>query len=347
MSYLSKIVNKREEDLATETLIYLVNNVSEFQQLLLKHILSDEITSENSMNWETQKCIDVQKNNDNGKGFLDAYADNDKVTIIVEAKFNAFLTDNQPVGYLNFLVKQINSSKIGYLVVLAPERRTHELVHKFENRISAVKACNERTYNLKTIEENRKYRINDNIYLIYLNWQSIKSILYCIKGKYEYLAEELKMFIDKKIKEQAGYTKCNMNVEIAETISKIYLTINKTSEILKAEPYNMKPRIKNKDLMWYGIEFNDVGCWFGYSNKFWTESGGTPLMLKFETGISFELIDKYISSYGNVLNGEWKGKPAYHAITIKEDVCIDEVALSCAKQVHQIYSNIKSLHSGN
>lgn len=342
MNYLSKIVNKGEEDLATETLIYLVNNVCEFQQSFLNRILSDNITFKNAMNWETQKCIDVQRDNSGGKGFLDAYADNDKVTIIVEAKFNALLTPNQPVGYLNFLTKQINNSKTGYLVVLAPERRTHELVHEFESRISAVIPNSVITYTW-TKKDDRRYEISSNIYIVYLSWQSVKSMLACIVGEYSYLTKELIMFIDKRIKEQSGYTKPNMSIEIAETMNKIKLTIDKTSRILKEKPYNIKHGFKSDNLMWYGIEFSDVGCWFGYSNKFWSEPDGTPLMLKFESGPSFGLIDKYIEKFGDVLKGEWNGKPAYHKITIQEDICLDGVALDCAKQVSDIYKNIRSL----
>jgi len=135
------------ENVANSSIAYLLNEYQQAREVL-KHILGVNSVPKY---YVTELSSDI-----NGRPDVTGLDENGKKTIIIEGKFWANLTDNQPNNYL----KEITDN--GKILFLAPEKRVNSLRFEIQKRIGGT---NEKVFvcswtkflNLIEKENNKNY----------------------------------------------------------------------------------------------------------------------------------------------------------------------------------------------
>jgi len=149
------------ENLATESLHYIISNSSIAKETLLNRLKIVEPNLNDELFFRTQ-VYDEDGAFPDLAGFDD---ENDQVCII-ESKFWAGLTDNQPVTY----IKRFNQQKPSLLLFLAPAKRIESLWSELKQRCSDGE--------VEVITENRDEKLiygnlNDKHSICVIDWNSL------------------------------------------------------------------------------------------------------------------------------------------------------------------------------
>ena len=119
LSHIASKFIKEYENAANSSIAYLLNEYSAASRALQTYLNINEIPS----NFETELST-----MNNGRLDIAGKDDQGRISLIIEGKFWANLTDNQPINYLKELDKE------GILLFLAPDRRLESLEHEINNR---------------------------------------------------------------------------------------------------------------------------------------------------------------------------------------------------------------------
>jgi len=163
------------ENIATEALCYILGKSKLAKEFFIKYLEKFTFTTEDSILFKTQV-------NDENKipDMIGINASGEKV-IIIESKFWAGLTDNQPVEYLKSLPK--NNKSI--LLFLAPSKRLNSLSNELVRRIELNKKNNIRI--ILNNEEDKAYYINNNQIMALASWRGILTyILHAVELEHQH-----------------------------------------------------------------------------------------------------------------------------------------------------------------
>lgn len=141
------------EFLASESLNYIINSSQKVNDNLIKLINNDNNSTYSSISFLSQQQGDNDEIPD-----LSGYDKSGNEVIILETKFWASLTENQPGTYLNRL------SANGVLVFICPDLRITSLKGEI------IKALNDDGFSYT--EDNKKINISNKSILIY-SWENI------------------------------------------------------------------------------------------------------------------------------------------------------------------------------
>jgi hypothetical protein len=137
------------ENTATEALCYILNKSHTVRKVLCDLVVLGGVSIDENLSFETQVLDDDQAIPD----LVGVNPGSNVPEIIVEVKFWAGLTGNQPVTYLNR-----GKQKSGNLILfLCPQKRIHTLTYELERR------CKE-----ANILEDSKNNIDDGLFVINL-----------------------------------------------------------------------------------------------------------------------------------------------------------------------------------
>ena len=158
---------KQTENLASESLNYILgeskNTRDGFNNLI--KIFDDRIED---VNYSTQ----VHDQQDNAIPDIIGFNHDSKPTVIIEAKFWAGLTKNQPITYL----KRLPENTPAVLIFLIPERRLSEVWSEIKSRLNKSSISFEE---INDASSKRHCRIDDNHSIGIITWKetidSIKS----------------------------------------------------------------------------------------------------------------------------------------------------------------------------
>lgn len=120
-SLLSHLVDKfgtGPENLATEALAFILNTSQPAQAALCAAVRRTGARLPDGLHFQTQAADEQLARPD-----LVGIGPNNEISVVIEAKFWAGLTENQPMGYLNPLSK-LAPSPGGCLLFIAPEKRS-------------------------------------------------------------------------------------------------------------------------------------------------------------------------------------------------------------------------------
>jgi len=135
LSHIATKFIKEYENAANSSIAYLLNEYPAALIALQNYLSIKEIPN----NFETELAT-----SENGRLDIAGRNQEGKISLIIEGKFWANLTDNQPTGYLSELDNN------GVLLFLAPDRRLESLKHEI---------------NMRTISEDKRVR--------YISWNSL------------------------------------------------------------------------------------------------------------------------------------------------------------------------------
>lgn len=150
-----------QEDIASEGLAYILKQSFSARQVINQIIENKTGLKLSDLKYSTQNVgeklerPDICGNDENGNEVL-----------IIEAKFWASLTSNQPNEYLN----RLDTNSV--LLFLCPTLRVGNVLEEVQNRIG------EKQINFKTDIENKKIQLIDaNNFILFLNWNDLLNSL--------------------------------------------------------------------------------------------------------------------------------------------------------------------------
>ena len=145
-----------QEDIASESLTYILQHSKSARLAINKIIMSDFGLELEDLNYITQNAGDKLERPD-----ISGFDAEGHEVLILEAKFWASLTENQPLSYLRRL-KQ-NSA----LIFICPTLRVRSLFNELIKRIKEAQV------NFTTNQENNSFRFDNNKHLKIKTWNEI------------------------------------------------------------------------------------------------------------------------------------------------------------------------------
>lgn len=128
---VSQFASRRWEDVATEALLYLLKRPG-VDRAFANALEPAQVVLPERLSWRTQ-ALDAD---DPSRPDLVGNDERDRHVIIVESKFWAGLTENQPSTYLQRQQRQFQNDDVRTaLVFLCPERRVDSLAAELEHRL--------------------------------------------------------------------------------------------------------------------------------------------------------------------------------------------------------------------
>jgi len=146
-----------QEDIASESLTYILKKSVRARQAINQIVISDTGLSFTDLSYRTQNVGEKLERPD-----ISGVDENGKETLLIEAKFWASLTNNQPNEYINRLEEN------SVLIFLVPSSRTRAIYGEVLNRIT------EKYSDIETDAENLKIKMNQiNKFVIIKKWDEV------------------------------------------------------------------------------------------------------------------------------------------------------------------------------
>jgi hypothetical protein len=266
----------QSENLATEGLYYILSKSPEAREGLIRFLKSIDPRFNDELSFKTQAYDEDQAIPD----LVGVDEDNHQICII-ESKFWAGLTQNQPITYL----KRLEPNKASILLFLVPSKRIESLWSELKIRCDDAQI-------LLTDEERIhpliKAKLNENNYIAVTNWNSIFNLLeteieavgdYSIKGDLNQLRGLCNLI------EQSAFLPLDSS-EISPMIAKRNMQFSELiDEVVQTgkarEEYNVDKQKSACSGYWYGRYFKIDNYYFllKVDNQKWYELRNTPLWL--------------------------------------------------------------------
>lgn len=277
------------ENIATESLAFVVNRTPTAKKALLKFLEQAGISFGESIAIKTQRAEDDQSKPDmrgkNGSG---------KTVLLVEAKFWASLMDTQPCMYLEHVAKDAQSM----LVFVAPPKRLTTLWAE------VLRRCKDagRNYSAerKINSEFWTVSLDETTWLCIASWNILLSyILRSLEaeGHLDAAADvkQLMGLCEKQDEESfLPLTSEDVNSQIGRRIVRFNSVVNRVTEKLVVEEFGSTKGLKATAAEnWFGryIVMFGYGCLIRTHARFWAEWRETPLWLCIKDAESWSVAD--------------------------------------------------------
>lgn len=333
LSHLYSKIEGSPEDLATESLIYILNNSIQAKDTFTNYIYSlvNLPKPNNKIHFKTQQSgIDLTRPD------IVGINRRQEELIIIESKFWAGLTENQPVGYLKRLAK---SNYVGkkILLFISPEKRIITLWSELKRK------CNEE-YNFTENAEGYYLNLNDDLFIALISWKKIINIIRqeLIVNNLDILLSDLNQLngLCSRIDEEAflPLREVDLGINIPKRVYGYIQLIDKLTERLKIELNASTKGLRSSNFydgykQYIMIEGN-WGVSLEFNLKYWIEKAETPLWIgikdsnwNYDSAIRTKLI-----SLKNIdLNQVFIGKhgytyiPLFLPLRVSEDIIIKEL----------------------
>ena len=265
------------ENLATEALNYILSNSNAARVGFTRFLLTIDSRFTDDLYFKTQDYGEDNAIPD----LVGVDSDNDPICMI-ESKFWAGLTDNQPVTY----IKRLKQNKTSVLLFLVPSKRLESIWNEVSDR------CKDAGMHLES-ETRDHYHIsanlNQNNYLAAIDWNSlltlieteldaagdylIKSDLLQLKGLCNQMDEESFLPIDST----------EISPMIARRNMQFYDIVNEVISIGQSKGIYSKNRLTAGGGMYYYANYFQIDEFFyglRFDNESWYNRLNTPLWLE-------------------------------------------------------------------
>jgi hypothetical protein len=278
-----------QEDIASESLTYILRKSIRVRQTINQIININTGLSFSDLSYTTQKVGDKLERPD-----ISGIDENGREALIIEAKFWASLTSNQPNEYLNRFIDN------AVLIFLVPTLRVRSIYEEVLIRV------NENHADIETDTENRKIRINsDNIHILIKSWNEILNAI-----KSELLKENNQNLIS-DIDQIIGFCDTidknsfqpiidiDLSPSIPKKINSYYDIVDKVVDEIKirSEKVSTKGLIKTPQRYGYRryFRFGNFGVGLGLKMDLWAVYADTPfwMSVKIISENSWIITDKF------------------------------------------------------
>jgi len=252
-----------QEDIASKGLAYILE-----KSISAKIVINNVIKNTTNLEFGKIKYITQNIGKNKERPDISGMDDQGNEKIIIEAKFWASLTDNQPVEYLKRLKEQ------AVLIFICPKLRELSLFDEIETKLQISNI----TYN----KNNNIIIVNENKYIFVIDWQYILEIIK------QSLIENSEIKLVSDIDQIIGFCEIidnntflpiqdyDLSPSVARRISSYYDLIDKIYDKLKIE---INARIKLDEESKGSLK--STGQRFGYSKYFYIENYCIALELHF------------------------------------------------------------------
>ena len=330
-----------QEDIASESLTYILKKSIRARQTINQIVKLNTGLNFRDLTYKTQNVGDKLERPD-----ISGINENGKEVLLIEAKFWASLTSNQPNEYINRLGEN------SVLIFLVPTLRIRVIYEEVINRIS------ENYSDIEKDSENLKIKINQtNKFIIIRSWNEI---LNSIKSE---LSQENNQTLISDIDQIIGFCETidnnsfqpiidsDLSPSIPKKINSYYDITDKVVDEIKnrIEKASTKGLLKTPQKYGYRRYFSiqDFGMGMGLKMDLWSKYADTPFWIsivetkkgwksteKFKRNcekIAFRLKHKFVEINNEIF---FSLKPK---IGDTEDVVINDLA----DQIEQIYKEIE------
>jgi hypothetical protein len=265
------------ENLATEALAYILSNSDAARVGFSRFLRTIDSRFGDDLHFKTQDYGE-----DNAIPDLVCTDSNGDPVCLIESKFWAGLTDNQPVTY----IKRLKPDKTSVLLFLVPSKRLESIWYEIADR------CKDAGMNVgpEIRDDNRiAANLNDNNYLAAIDWNSlltlieteldasgdyqIKSDLLQLKGLCNQMDEESFLPIDS----------AEISPMIARRNMQFYDIVNETVNTGQAKGIYSKDGLTAGSGIYYYTNYFQIGEFFyglRFDNKSWYKRFNTPIWLE-------------------------------------------------------------------
>lgn len=345
LGHLYSKIEGSPEDLATESLQYIIESTDKAKKIFLKHIYREAGLEEidDNLYFKTQVTGENLERPD-----LIGINDKREEVVIIESKFWAGLTSNQPVEYLKRLEKSsYEGNKL--MVFICPNQRITSLWNEL------VRKCNiDENYRDYSYTKNNYIDITKNINMILISWNSVLKVI-----KHELIAynlEKLKSDITQleglcsKMDEEAFLPLRGeeLGIEIPKRIYGYYNLIYKVIDKLERMPIVSTEGLKSRSSFsryWKYFYINKWAAVLELNLKYWIEKSETPFWIGIKDNnwvYSAEIKDKLVGLRGININQIFKGKHGYTYIPLFLPLGVDEATVidSVVNDIRRIFNRL-------
>lgn len=262
---------------------------------------------------------------------------NQEEVIIIESKFWAGLTDNQPITYLKRL-EESNYSNQKILLFICPEKRVNslwfELKRKCNNKYEFTENINLNNYHLK---------IRSDLTITITSWNKVINVI-----RHELIANNLNILLSdinqldglcSRMDEEAflPLKEKDLGVEIPKRICGYYNLIDKIADRLKFKMNVNTDGLRN-NIFHIGYRnymmINDYSVTLELNFKYWIEEAETPIWIGIKDsewdyipGLKNKLININRVNINQIFVGDYGFTfiPIFLPLRVSQDIIINEV----------------------
>jgi hypothetical protein len=279
LSHLYSKIEGSPEDLATESLLYIINNSVKAKEVFISYIynLINSIEPQPELYFKTQQSgIDLTRPD------MVSVNKRQEEVIIIESKFWAGLTENQPIAYLKRLADSNYQGK-KILLFICPDKRIVSLWSELQRK------CNEE-YNFLDDKYSEDYYLNisSDLAITITSWNKIINVV-----KQELIVNNLDVLLSdinqlnglcSRMDEEAflPLKEQDLGVDIPKRIYGYYTLIDKICDKLKYKANVSTAGLKSNGF--YGgyrkyMMINDFSVSLEFNLKYWIEKAETPIWI--------------------------------------------------------------------
>lgn len=277
--HLSRMFTISPENVATEALNYILNRSSVAKHACLQYCRQADIELPDTLLFRTQAI-----GSDNVIPDLVGTDSEARQVLLVEAKFRAGLTDNQPVTYL----KRLPSEADGLLLFIAPAMRFSTLWPELLRRCQDAEVAVAESHN-DIAREFKAIRVGPTHTLALTSWRAV--LAYILRA----LESEGDLLAGSDVRQLQGLCE-RMDSDAFLPLSSEELTSNTGRRIVQyceivdevvreavgAGIASVGQLRHTRGGAWYGrfLFLHDVVCLLWFSGALWARLGATPLWLR-------------------------------------------------------------------
>lgn len=330
-----------QEDIASEGLTYILQQSISARNAINKIVKSDFGLEFGNMSYSTQNAGDKLERPD-----ISGYDNDGNEVLIMEAKFWAALTENQPVEYLNRLLPK------GVLMFICPTLRVRPVFDELVKRINAVSLVHTIDYQSHAIT------IDETRHIIVKTWNEI---LGTIKNR---LVQDNEQLLISDVDQIIGFCDTidsnaflplqsdDLSPKHARRINSYNDIVDKVVNVLIGHKIvstpNLKASSKKSGYIKY-MKSNHLGMCFNISYEYWASYADTPFWISFKDPASVpwtmpkELIKacKTVASQLSYTFYEVKNREVFFALFPLLDKTEDLVIKDLAEQIIKLIDSLE------
>ena len=325
-----------QEDIASEGLTYVLKRSSAARQALSKIIQMDSGLIFENINYSTQNVGEKLERPD-----ISGIDEEGKEVIILEAKFWASLTDNQPVEYL----RRLGENSV--LMFIVPNLRVRPVFNELQMRLANAEI------NCVPDNANHSFSLDNNRTLIVKTWNEILQTirLHLVQAHEQTLLSDLDQIIgfcetiDKNSFQP--YQSEDFSPSIAKKINSFCDLADKVIDELKKRGLASTTGLKSTPQKYgYSKYFNMStmgGVILDVNFDFWEKGADTPIWLSFFNSRwkqpGFKAKFKNVVAKDSIIPYEYEGRlymPIYPLVDKTEDLVINDIANRIVKLTEEL-----------
>ncbi len=330
-----------QEDIASESLTYILNKSSRARQTINQIININTGLKFSDLSYKTQSVGDKLERPD-----ISGIDENKTEVLLIEAKFWASLTNNQPNGYINRLGDDT------VLIFLVPSLRVRSVYEEVLRRIK------DNYSEITSDSKNQQIKINStNQHILIKSWNEILNIV-----RSELLQENNQILIS-DIDQIIGFCDTidknsfqpiidsDLSPEIPKKINSYYEIVDKVVDEIKNRTDKASTNGLQKTPQKYGyrryFSIENFGMGMGLKMELWAEYADTPFWISIVENkkgwTSTEKFKRKCEEVASQLNRKFieEHYDIYFSLKPPLNETEDIVINNLADQIELIYNNIK------